>query len=128
MYCCQTCWAIAAAEELDFRVAGPEERVDGVEAAGAEVVVAACRLAGMVVGLERGQGFAKIYYQPAGIPVLNMGRTREFNGIRGRRERRWRGDEDRMMPAGSFVIAESRGGCSYRIDRSMAQASFILTK
>ena len=50
-YCSQTCCAMAAAEALVLRVAGPEERVAGATGAGAEVVEAACRLAGMVAGM-----------------------------------------------------------------------------
>jgi len=51
-YCCQTCWAISAADALVFRVGGPEERgfgvwVVGVEVA-AEVVEAAWRLGAMI--------------------------------------------------------------------------------
>jgi hypothetical protein len=56
-YCSQTCCAIAAAEALVFRVGGPEERVAGATGAGAAVVEAACRLAGMVAGLGRVSGF-----------------------------------------------------------------------
>jgi hypothetical protein len=52
-YCSQTCCAIAAAEALVLRVGGPEERVAGVTGADAEVVEAACRLAGMVAEMER---------------------------------------------------------------------------
>lgn len=51
-YCCHTCWAISAADALAFRIAGPEERVAGVDAVDAEVVEAACRLAGMVARIE----------------------------------------------------------------------------
>lgn len=50
IYCSQTCCAMAAAEALLLRVAGPEERAAGATA-GAEVVEAACRLAGMVAGM-----------------------------------------------------------------------------
>lgn len=54
-YCCQTCWAISAAEALVFKVAGPEESLGvragvGVEDA-AEVVEAAWRLGAMVLGV-----------------------------------------------------------------------------
>lgn len=52
-YCCQTFWAISAAEAFVFKVVGPEESfgVVGVVAAegAAEVVEAACRLGAMVV-------------------------------------------------------------------------------
>jgi hypothetical protein len=51
-YCCHTWLAISAAEALVFRVAGPEERVVVVDAGDAEVLEAACRLAGMVAGIE----------------------------------------------------------------------------
>lgn len=54
-YCCHTCCAISAAEALVFRVAGPEERVAGVDAVVAEVVEAACRLAGMIAEIERAE-------------------------------------------------------------------------
>jgi len=54
-YCCHTCWAISVAEALVFRVVGPEERVVGADAVDAEVVEAACRLAGMVAGIEGSQ-------------------------------------------------------------------------
>lgn len=56
-YCSQTCCAIAAAEALVLRVGGPEERIAGVTGAGAEVVEAACRLAGMVAEMEGMSGF-----------------------------------------------------------------------
>lgn len=56
-YCFQTCCAIAAAEALVLRVEGPEERVAGVTGAGAEVVEAACRLAGIVAGMGRSWGW-----------------------------------------------------------------------
>jgi hypothetical protein len=55
-YCSQTCCAIAAADALVLRVGGPEERVAGVTGAGAEVVEAACRLAGMVAEMEGTSG------------------------------------------------------------------------
>jgi 4-aminobutyrate aminotransferase-like enzyme len=51
-YCCQTWLAISRTEELVFRVAGPEERVEVVVGTGAEAVEAACRLAGIVVELN----------------------------------------------------------------------------
>lgn len=52
IYCCQTWMAISAIDEFDFKVGGPEDRVDVVEGAGvgAEVVEAACRLGGIVSG------------------------------------------------------------------------------
>lgn len=49
-YCFQTWLTIWAAEAFVFRVEGPEESIEGVDVAGAEVVVAACRLLGIVAG------------------------------------------------------------------------------
>lgn len=55
-YCCQTCWAISAAEALVFKAAGPEDSFGvvgagvGVEGA-AEVVEAAWRLGAMILGI-----------------------------------------------------------------------------
>jgi hypothetical protein len=55
-YCCQTWWAISAAEALVFRVAGPEESFGVRAGAGAEgvaeVVEAAWRLGAMILVLE----------------------------------------------------------------------------
>lgn len=48
-YCCQTWLVISTAEALVFKVVGPEESVDVVEDVDAAAVVAACRLAGMVL-------------------------------------------------------------------------------
>lgn len=54
-YCCQTCWAISAAEAFVFKVAGPDESfgVAGVVTAegAAEVVEAAWRLGAMMNSL-----------------------------------------------------------------------------
>lgn len=74
-YCCQTCWAISAAEAFVFRVAGPEERgfdvgVVGVEGV-AEVDEAAWRLGGMVLGF-------------GGCRVVFWGDTIGISGIGGR--------------------------------------------
>lgn len=52
-YCCQTWLAISTAEAFVLSVDGPEESVVGVVGAGAEVVEAACRLAGMIVEFGR---------------------------------------------------------------------------
>lgn len=49
VYWCQTWRAISAGEAFVFKVVGPEESGVGVEGVAAEVVEAACRLAGMVV-------------------------------------------------------------------------------
>lgn len=58
-YCCQTCWAISAAEALALRVAGPEDSF-GVAGVGvviaeeaAEVVEAAWRFGGMLICFGR---------------------------------------------------------------------------
>ena len=47
-YCSQTFWAIATADALVFKVGGPEDSVAGETGTAAEVVEAACRLAGMM--------------------------------------------------------------------------------
>ena len=124
MYCCQTCWAISAAEELDFRVAGPEERVAGVDAAGAEVVEAACRLAGMVVELGWVRWWCEADKKPEGIPVSEAESYCISMGIRGRSESQWRGEEDQLMPAGSFVIGQVT--CAYLM--TIVQAELLNLK
>jgi hypothetical protein len=59
-YCCQTCWAISAAEALVFKVWGPEERGLGVGdvdvVVAAEVVEAAWRL-GAILGFKGVESF-----------------------------------------------------------------------
>ena len=124
MYCCQTCWAISAAEELDFRVAGPEERVAGVDAAGAEVVEAACRLAGMVVELGWFGWWCEVDEMTDGTPVPGTGEYCISMGIRGRLESQWRGEEDQLMPAGSFVIGQVT--CAYLMTIVQAELLYNL--
>lgn len=106
-YCSQTCCAIAAAEALVFKVEGPEERVAGVTGAGAEVVEAACRLAGMVAGtggcwvlVEDRKGSSGIVRR-----MLKECRTVGSNSRLLNNSMAW-GKEDQLMPAGSFVIGE----------------------
>lgn len=108
-YCCQTWLAIWTAEAFVFRVEGPEESVEGVEGAGAEVVEAACRLAGIVAGVWVSRALLgnMVFLRVESVCASEiLGLSRIWMSLESAMA--W-GEEGQLMPAGSFVIAGSRG-------------------